>query len=94
MALNWESVSTADVRRACEMVAAGQHSPRAGAKGIFVTWQGKSIPAKHVLRLAYLLANRMDTNAPLKFASGEGTILRLKRLGFDVRRSESTKSEA
>ena len=75
------------------MVAAGQHSPRAGAKGIFIAWQGKPLPAKHVLRLAYLLANRMDANSPLKFASGEGTVLRLKKLGIDVRRSESTKSE-
>jgi hypothetical protein len=91
LALNWESVNAADVRRACEMIADGQHRPRAGAKGIFVTWQGKLLPAKHVLRVAYLLANRMSPNAPLKFASGEGTILRLRKLGFDVSRT-STKA--
>lgn len=90
MALNWDTIQAQHVRLACEMVASGQHAPRAKAKGIFVVHDGQRLPAKHVLRLAYLVANNMPLDASLKFSSGEGTINRLKSLGLTVERVQSS----
>ena len=86
MPLNWDSVTAEHVRRACDLVVSGQQPPRAKAKGLFITYQGHVLPAKHVLRLAYLLANHMSLESDVRFASGEGTIKLLRGLGFTVAR--------
>lgn len=82
MALNWNSVRADHVTRACELILAGEQGAGAKARGITVEFRGRSLPAKEVLRVAYLLANNLKPDTPLRFASGEGTIQRLRRLGF------------
>jgi len=86
MALNWNSVRAEHVARACDLLLTGQHRPKAQAKGLLVTYKGQSLPAKHVLRLAYCLANGLPLESKLKFSSGEGTLARLKGLGFPAER--------
>ena len=78
MALNWNAVRAEHVARACDLLLTGQHRPKAQAKGLLVTYKGQSLPAKHMLRLAYCLANGLPLESKLKFASGEGTLARLK----------------
>ena len=94
MALNWDTIQAQHVKQACEMVASGQHAPKARAKGIFIAYEGQHLPAKHVLRLAYLVANSMPLDTTLKFASGEGTINLLKGLGFTVERLQQSSTRA
>ena len=87
MALKWSTVKREHVTRACELLVAGDHRPRAQAKGIFVAFGGKRLPAKHALRLAYCLANNLELDANVQFASGEGTVKLLQALGFTVERA-------
>ena len=89
MALNWDTVRAEHVKQACDLVASGEHAPRSTAKGLFVSHNGRDLPAKHVLRLAYLLANSLSLDKELRFASGEGTLNRLRALGFTARRSQA-----
>jgi hypothetical protein len=86
MALNWTSVKAEHVAKACEVLQSGVHRPRAPAKGIVLLYQDSEFPAKHALRLAYCIANRMPLTAEIKFASGEGTIKLLRSLGFAAER--------
>jgi hypothetical protein len=86
MPLDWKSIRTEHVAEACELVARGDCLPRARAKGIFVVRNGERLPAKQVLRLAYCVAHGLPLGTPLKFASGEGTVTRLRTLGFEVQR--------
>jgi hypothetical protein len=83
MTLDWKTVRSEHVAKACQLVASGT-SPRAKAKGIFVLRNGARLPAKHVLRVAYCIANGLPLNSTLKFSSGEGTVSRLRGLGFEV----------
>jgi hypothetical protein len=85
--LNWATVRREHVNRACELVLSGQRPARAKAKGLFVTFEGHNLPAKHVLRVAYLLANNLSVETEVRFASGEGTMRRLGVLGFTVTRA-------
>jgi hypothetical protein len=87
MPLNWATVRAEHVTRACDLVVSGQRPPRAKAKDLFIAYEGHNLPAKHVLRLAYLLANHLPLHSDLRFASGEGTIKRLRGLGFTVTRA-------
>ena len=82
MALNWNSIRAEHVTRACEHLIAGEQAPRPKASGIVVEFRGKRLPAKEVVRVAYLLANNLNLDTAVRFASGEGTIQRLRRLGF------------
>lgn len=84
MALDWKSVNEEHVAKACQLVASGGVAPRASAKGIFVLNGGERLPAKHVLRIAYCLAKGMPLDSQVKFSSGEGTVNRLRQLGFEV----------
>jgi hypothetical protein len=56
------------------------------AKGLFVAFGDKRLPAKHAVRLAYCLANDLPLDTELRFSSGEGTVKLLQRLGFTVER--------
>lgn len=86
MALNWTSVKAEHVAKACELLQSGAHRPRAPAKGIVLTYQDSEFPAKHALRLAYCMANKLPLTAEVKFASGDGTIKLLRSLGFVAER--------
>lgn len=93
MKINWKSVRTEHVTKACELVSENAKRPRVGAKGIFVTFRGQGLPAKHVLRLAYCIANELPLDSIVKFSSGDGTVNRLRELGFDaMRRSADANS--
>ena len=85
MALNWKTVKAAHMTQACDVLL-DQGAARATAKGIFILYGGKRLPAKHVTRLAYCLANGLPLDSKLKFSSGEGTVNLLRRLGFTVER--------
>jgi len=93
MALNWNSVSAKDVERACNMVLSGELSPRSQAKGIFLIKGNDKLPAKHVLRLAYCIANGLPLDSKIKFTSGESLVKRLRSLGFDVEHTQPDKDE-
>jgi hypothetical protein len=94
MGLKWDTVCAEHVDRACKLVAEGKHRPRARAKGIFLVRDDQELPAKHVLRLAYLLAHNRPLDEAMRFASGEGTIRVLRGLGFIVvRRSVGATKE-
>jgi hypothetical protein len=84
--LNWRTVRATDVEQACQLVESGQEASRASAKGIFLVRNGNDLPAKHVLRLAYCIANQLPLDTKLKFASGDSTINLLRGLGFEVTR--------
>ena len=86
MSLNWRSVRASDVEQACQLVESGQQPTRTPSKGIFLIRNGNRLPAKHVLRLAYCIANKLPLDSKLKFSSGDGTINRLRGLGFEVER--------
>jgi hypothetical protein len=92
MSLNWENVRAADVEKACSLIETGDLPPRP-ARGIFVWYKGQRLPAKHVLKLAYCIANRLPLDSRLKFASGEGTLKLLRRLGFEADRWGSSDQE-
>jgi hypothetical protein len=86
VALDWSRVRPEHITAACKLLLRGESRPRAKAKGIFVVFEGQSLPAKHVLRLAYCLANEITPESAPKFASGESTLSRLRALGFSVER--------
>jgi hypothetical protein len=90
MSLNWRTIRTNDVEQACELVESGEQAARTPAKGIFLIRNGRQLPAKQVLRLAYCLANKLPLDSKLKFASGESSINLLRGLGFAVDRADST----
>ncbi len=91
MALNWKSVTADHVQAALKQVAATKPSDR--ASGLIIVDEGRMLPAKEVLRVAYRLANKLPTDAPLKFSSGDGTLNVLLRLGFNAKRCETQASE-
>lgn len=88
MPLNWKSVTAEHVHSACKRLRAGGDAPRVGAKGIFVRFEGELLPAKHVARLAYRIANALDEGATLKFSSGDGLIRLLLARGATVERTD------
>jgi hypothetical protein len=88
MGLNWTSVKAHHVSQACELLA-GSASRRAKVGGLVITYQGKQLPAKAVLRVAYCIANNLHSETPLKFASGEGSIKLLRSLGFQAQRLQT-----
>jgi len=87
VALDWSTIKREDVIGACELLLRGEQRPRVQAKGIFLVFQNERLPAKHALRLAYCLANKIPLSSTLKFSSGEGIIKVLRSLGFSVERS-------
>ena len=86
MAINWKTVTAAHVNQACDLVVSEQTRSRASAKAIFLVHDGIALPAKHVLRVAYCLANGLPLDTRLKFSSGDGSINLLRGLGFEVER--------
>jgi hypothetical protein len=88
MALDWKSVRSEHVRQACELVASGKCRVRGKAKSLFVSYEGQVLPAKHVMRLAFLVAKGLPLESDVRFASGESTAKFLRELGFVVTRSE------
>jgi hypothetical protein len=90
MSLNWRSVRATDVEQACQLVESGSQPTRTPSKGIFLIWNGNPLPAKHVLRLAYCIANKLPLDSKLKFSSGDGSINLLRSLGFEVERRGSS----
>jgi hypothetical protein len=85
MGLNWASVKADHVTQACEVLS-NLNRPRSKSGRLIITYRGKNLPAKAVLRLAYCLANNISSETNLKFASGEGSIKLLRSLGFDAQR--------
>lgn len=86
MALNWKSVKSEHIAQACELLLRGEHKRRTPPKGIFVSYKDSALPAKHVLRLGYCIANNIPPSTALKFSSGDGTIKLLRSLGFEAGR--------
>jgi hypothetical protein len=85
MGLDWASVKAQHVSEACEVLS-DSDSPRSKSGSLIVTYRGKDLPAKAVLRLAYCLANNIPSETNLKFSSGEGSIKFLRSLGFQAQR--------
>jgi hypothetical protein len=83
--VNWKLVQRDHVAQACELISKSAKSAR--ASGLFVLVKGKRLPAKDVARTAYLLAIGKPIDTPIKFASGQGTLDMLQRLGFQVERN-------
>lgn len=89
MGLNWSTVGAVHVEQACALVESGSQPTRTPAKGIFLIRNGDPLPAKHILRLAYCIANKLPLDSQLKFASGDSSINLLRGLGFEVERRGS-----
>lgn len=87
MALNWKSVTADHVRTALKQVVASKSADR--VFGLVIVNEGRMLPAKEVLRVAYRLANKLSDDAPIKFSSGDGTLNVLQRLGFNAKRCET-----
>ena len=85
MGLNWTSVKAHHVTQACESLL-NPVSPRSKLGSLVVTYRGKNLPVKAVLRLAYCLANNISPETHLKFASSESSIKLLRSLGFQAQR--------
>jgi hypothetical protein len=89
MKMNWKSVNAANVTKACETFL---NSASAGAKsqGLVVTYKGKQLPAKTILRIAYCLANNIPPETKIKFASSESSLQFLRSLGFRAERLQTS----
>ena len=74
------------MRRSPSSTMAISASARSKSGSLIVTYRGKDLPAKAVLRLAYCLANNIPPDTNLKFASGEGSIKLLRLLGFQAQK--------
>ena len=74
------------------MLHTEQRIPTIKGAGLYVRFEATDLPAKEVLRIAYLIAQAMPLNTKLRFSSGEGTIARLRALGFEAGRKESEKT--
>jgi len=85
MGLNWTSVKADHVTQACEMLLPSA-VPSSNLGSLVVTYRGKHLPAKAVLRLAYCLANNISSEGQLRFASGENSTKLLRSLGFQAER--------
>ena len=95
MAINWNTVRADHVVQAFDLVSADAKTRHQRVTGIFVRSGDDLLPAKQVIRIAYLVANNLPLDTKLKFTSGEGTVNRLRDLGFHVeRRGQITSSEA
>ena len=90
MALNWKSVTAEHVRTALKQVGASRIGNRTSR--LVIVDADRSLPAKEVLRVAYLLANKLPADAKIKFSSGDGTLRVLRDLGFHAERIEAAKS--
>jgi hypothetical protein len=90
--LDWSTVKRENVAAACQLLLKGERLPRAQAKGIFLVFEGNRLPAKHALRLAYCLANELPLDSNITFSSGDGTINKLRALGFSVERQATSAS--
>ncbi len=88
MALNWGSVRAEHVLQACAALRAEQKQ-RSKEPRLYVRFEGAELPAKEVLGRAYRIANDLPTQASLRFSSGEGTLSRLRALGFEAGRRTS-----
>jgi hypothetical protein len=88
MGLNWTSVKANHVTQACEVLS-DSASLRSKLGSLVVTYRGKNLPAKAVLRLAYCLANNISPETHLKFASSESSIKLLRSLGFQAQRLQA-----
>ena len=89
MALNWKSVTVEHVRAALKQVGTSKTGNR--TSGLVIIDANRSLPAKEVLRTAYLLANKMPADTKIKFSSGDGTLKVLRDLGFHAERIEVAK---
>lgn len=89
MALNWKSLKAEHVRQACAMLRSRQRLPAVKKAGLYVRFETVDLPAKEVLGIAYRIANGLSADAKLRFSSGEGTITRLRALGFEAGRKLS-----
>lgn len=85
MGLNWKSVTAVHVTQACEALLKSA-GPGAKPRGLVVTYKGKQLSAKDVLRMAYRFANNMPSDTKLKFSSGEASLQLLRSLGFRAER--------
>lgn len=86
MALDWSTVSSEHVRKACEILAQGPQKSSARVSGLFLLHGLHKLQAKQVVRVAYCLANNLPKDSKLKFSSGDATLHMLERLGFAVER--------
>ena len=88
MGLNWKSVKAIHVTKACEafLKSAG---PATKPRGLIITYKGKQLPAKVILRMAYCLANNIPSETKLKFSSGEGSLQLFRSLGFRAERLQT-----
>lgn len=92
MALNWKSVTADHVKAAFKQVGAAKSGNR--SSGLVIFEGERALSAKEVLRVSYLLANRLPPNTALKFSSGDGTLKVLQNLGFRAERIEKAKGPA
>lgn len=44
------------------------------------------LPAKQVLRISYCIAKNLPVDSKFKFSSGDTSLLRLRKLGFEANR--------
>ena len=86
MSLNWDSLRAEHVRQACSILRSTPRKPGTKRAGLYVVFEGMELPAKQVSARAYRIANALPPDAEVRFASGEGTILRLRALGFEAGR--------
>ena len=93
MSLKWASVKPEHVTEACELLLRGAHDPHVGAKGIFLIFKDQRLPAKHVARLAYCIANDLPLDTRIKFSSGQGLVNLLENRGHEVTRTSSSQGQ-
>jgi hypothetical protein len=90
MTLNWKSVRSEHISRACDLVAAERLS---AISGIVVWHNQQPLPAKQVLRIAYRLANDLPENREVRFSSGDPTLRLLDALGFRAERINAKRAK-
>jgi hypothetical protein len=88
MGLNWKSEEAVHVTQACEALLKSA-GPGAKPRGLIVSYKGKQLPAKVILRMAYRLANNIPSETKLRFSSGEASLQRLRSPGFQAERLQN-----
>jgi hypothetical protein len=87
MNLNWLTVHKEHLAQAIELVRTGKYRPRLQATGIRVEVDGIALPAKYIAKLAYQIANGLELDGRLDFASGDRIVRLFENAGYRISRT-------
>jgi hypothetical protein len=94
MPVDWSQVTVEHVRRACDLYDAGAAVPKRSAKSTFLSYNGKTYPAKFIRGLAYHVATGIELDPNKDFTGGDETVRFFASLGLGTSGSAATTKPA